>query len=79
MIIDGGICANLASTTLVRKLNLNIVRQLKPYRLQWLNECGEVKTTKQVLISFAIGRYSDEVMCNVVPMHASHLFLWRPW
>ena len=79
MIIDGGSCDNLASTTLVRKLNLNIVKHLKPYRLQWLNECGEVKASKQVLISFAIGRYSDEVMCDVVPMHASHLLLWRPW
>jgi hypothetical protein len=27
-----------------------------------------VKVTKQVLIVFAIGKYSDEVMCDVVPM-----------
>jgi hypothetical protein len=38
-----------------------------------------VKVTKQVLIVFAIGKYSDEVMCDVVPMHASHLLLGRPW
>jgi hypothetical protein len=38
-----------------------------------LNECGEVKVTKQVLIAFAIG-----VMYDVVPMHASHLLLGRP-
>lgn len=70
MIIDGDSCANLTSTTLVRKLNLNIVKHFKPYRLQWLNECGEVKATKQVLIFFAFGRYSD-----VVLIHASHLLL----
>jgi hypothetical protein len=43
-----------------------------------LNECGEVKITKQVLIAFAIGKYSDEVMCDGVPMHASHLLLGHP-
>ena len=47
-------------------------------RLQWLNECGEVRVTKQVLIAFAIGKYFDEILCDVVPMHASHLLLGRP-
>jgi len=27
----------------------------------------------------AIGKYSDEVMYDVVPMHASHLLLGHPW
>jgi len=45
--------------------------------LQWLNECGEVKVTKQVLIAFVIGKYSDEVR-DVIPKHASHLLLGRP-
>jgi hypothetical protein len=34
---------------------------------------------KQVLISFLIGRYSDEVLCDVVPMHTSHLLLGYSW
>ena len=33
---------------------------------------------KQVLISFRIGKYEDEVLCDVVPMQAGHL-LGRPW
>ena len=32
-----------------------------------------------MLVSFAIGRYKDEVLCDVVPMHAGHLLLGRPW
>ncbi|KAJ7002777.1 hypothetical protein NC653_008093 [Populus alba x Populus x berolinensis] len=79
MIIDGGSCANVASDTLVKKLNLSCIKHPRPYRLQWLNECGEVRVTKQVLIVFAIGKYSDEILCDVVPMHASHLLLGRPW
>jgi len=78
MIIDGGSCANVASDTLVKKLNLICIKHPRPYRLQWLNECGEVKVTKQVLIAFAIGKYSDEILCDVAPMHASHVLLGRP-
>jgi hypothetical protein len=33
----------------------------------------------QVLVSFSIGRYKDEVLCDVVPMHAGHILLGRPW
>jgi len=43
MIIDGGSCANVASDTLVKKLNLSCIKHLRPYRLQWLNESGEVR------------------------------------
>ena len=56
----------VANDTLVKKLNLSYIKHLRPYRLQWLNECGEVKVTKHVLIVFAIGKYCDEVMCDVV-------------
>jgi hypothetical protein len=75
MIIDGGSCANGASDTLVKKLNLSCVKHPRPYKLQWLNECGEVKVTKQVLIAFSSGKYFDDVMCDVVSMHASHLLV----
>ncbi|XP_031398476.1 uncharacterized protein LOC116209052 [Punica granatum] len=38
-----------------------------------------VKVNKQVLVSFTIGRYKDKVLCDVVPMHASHILLGRLW
>ncbi|KAJ9536534.1 hypothetical protein OSB04_un000286 [Centaurea solstitialis] len=79
LIVDGGSCANVVSNEVVEKLNLHTLKHPQPYKLQWLNECGEVKVTKQVLISFSIGQYKDEVMCDVVPMHVSHILLGRPW
>jgi hypothetical protein len=79
MIIDGGSCTNVASTTLVEKLNFPTLKHPMPYKLKWLNDCGEIKVTKQVLISFSIGKYKDEVLCDVVPMHAGHILLGRPW
>ncbi|KAF7842202.1 uncharacterized protein G2W53_004500 [Senna tora] len=79
LIIDGGSVTNVASTTMVEKLNLPIIRHPRPYKLQWLNECGEIKVDKQVLVSFSIGKYCDEILCDVVPMHAGHILLGRPW
>ncbi|KAF7801688.1 uncharacterized protein G2W53_040799 [Senna tora] len=70
---------NVASTTMVEKLNLPTVRHPRPYKLQWSNECGEIKVDKQVLVSFSIGKYCDEILCDVVPMHAGHILLGRPW
>jgi len=64
MIIDEGSCTNVAIDTLMKKLNLICM-------IEWLNECGEVKVTKQVSVAFAIEKYFDEVMCDVVLIHAS--------
>ncbi|KAF7839273.1 Transposon Ty3-G Gag-Pol polyprotein [Senna tora] len=75
LIIDGGSCVNVASKLMVDKLGLRTLKHPRPYRLQWLNESGDLKVTKQVLISFSIGKYKDEVLCDVVPMQASHLLL----
>ena len=30
---------------------------------------------KKVLLSFSIGKYHDKVLCDVVPMYASHILL----
>jgi hypothetical protein len=79
MIIDSGNCTNVASVTLVRKLGLNTIKHERPYQLQWLNECGVIRVNRQVMISFSVGKYKDEVLCDVVPMHATHLLLGRPW
>ena len=79
MIIDGGSCTNVVSTTLVENLNLPTLKHPRTYKLQWLNDCREVKVNKQVLVSFSIGRYKDGVLCDVVPMHVGHILLGRPW
>ena len=79
VIIDGGSCTNVASTELVEKLALTTLKHPRPYRLQWLNDCGEIKVTRQVMVAISIGKYEDEVLCDVVPMQACHLLLGRPW
>ncbi|XP_027158198.1 uncharacterized protein LOC113759821 [Coffea eugenioides] len=79
LIIDGGSCTNVASLLMVESLGLPTTKHPHPYRLQWLSEDGEVRVFKQVRIPFSIGTYTDEVICDVVPMHATHVILGRPW
>jgi len=79
LIIHSGSCVNVCNTTLVSKLNLCTVKHVKPYRLQWLNDSGEVKVNKQVVVPFSIRKYVDEVLCDVVPIQTSHILLGRPW
>lgn len=77
--IDPGSCTNVASALMVERLKLPTSEHPKPYKLQWLSNSGEVRVHKQVLISFGIGRYIDDVLCDVVPMQATHIILGRPW
>ena len=79
VIIDGGSCTNVANTTMVEKIRMPTSKHPRPYKLQWLNDSGEVRVNKQVLVSFSIGKYEDKVLCDVVPMQAGHLLLGRPW
>ncbi|XP_027156445.1 uncharacterized protein LOC113757283 [Coffea eugenioides] len=79
LIIDPESSTNVPSVTLVEKAGLPTLKHPHPYRLQWLNDSGDVRVTKQVKIPFRIGQYEDEVLCDVVPMQATHVLLGRPW
>jgi len=79
MIIDGGGCANVASTRVVEKLGLPTISHTKPYKLQWLSAEGEIMVNKQVLITFVIVKYKDKVLCDVMSMEATYILLGSPW
>ena len=79
MIIDSGSCTNVISNLVVDKLGLKTIKHPEPYRLQWLNDSGEMRVNKQAKVKFNIGKYEDVVLCDIVPMHAGHILLGRPW
>ncbi|KAI5650217.1 hypothetical protein M9H77_36222 [Catharanthus roseus] len=79
LIIDSGSCVNVASAYLVEKLKLPTTKHDKPYKLHWLNDSGEIKVLRQVVVPIEMGAYKDEILCDVVPMQACHLLLGRPW
>ncbi|XP_024009236.1 uncharacterized protein LOC112084348 [Eutrema salsugineum] len=75
LVIDGGSCTNVASKFMVDRLGLVKIKHPRPYKLQWLDDATELKVTKQVTSPFSVGKYKDEVLCDVVPMQAGHLLL----
>ncbi|XP_048228255.1 uncharacterized protein LOC125369529 [Ricinus communis] len=64
---------------MVKKLGLNLIPHPRPYRLLWLNNYDEIKGNKQAFVPFIRGRYTCEALCDIVPMHACHVLLGRPW
>ena len=46
LIVDGGSCANVASTRVVDKIGLPTFSHTKPYKIQWLSDVGEIIVNK---------------------------------
>ena len=71
LIIDGGSCTNLASKTLIDKLQILTKEHLAPYSFQWLRPSNAVTTSSEAVISFSIGPIV--VRCYVMPFVWMHL------
>ena len=80
LIVDSGSCANVASTTMVEKLQLKIEPHPNSYSIQWLNQGKGLQVSTRCLISLSIGKsYHDELWFDIIPMDACHILLGRPW
>lgn len=75
LIIDSGICTNIACSEMVVKMGLVTTDQPNPYELHWLDDGDKVKVTKQVKVGIAMVSYQDEILCDVNPIDACHLLL----
>jgi len=65
LIVDSGSCCNCCSTRMVEMLDLKVIPHPKPYKLQWINEDGELTVDKQVKVKIFVGNYKDEILCDV--------------
>ena len=77
--IDGGSEVNCVSNQLVHDLKLSTKSHPNPYKLRWVDHRAEGFVKKQCLVSFAIGSYKDEILCDVLNMDVCHILLGRPW
>ncbi|GKC65747.1 reverse transcriptase domain-containing protein [Tanacetum coccineum] len=76
VIIDGGSCENMVSTTMVEKLGLPIQNHPDPYQLTWLKKGNLIKVTHRCLVHFSIGnKYTDELWCEVFDDLLEHIFM----
>src|SRR5262249_51878859 len=79
LLSDSGSSTNIVSALLVEKSGLPTFEHPNPYKPQWFNPCGEIRGTKQEIVSLSTGEYEDEILCDVAPMDAGHILLARPW
>ncbi|KAI5654457.1 hypothetical protein M9H77_31644 [Catharanthus roseus] len=76
LIIDSSSCVNVSSAYLVEKLKLPTTKHDKPYKLHWLNDSGEIKVLRQVVVPIEMGAYKDEYYVMWCPCkHA--IFSWE--
>nr|KYP32063.1 hypothetical protein KK1_047348 [Cajanus cajan] len=78
LIVDSGSTSNCCSTRLVDKLALTTKPHPKPYKMRWINEERGIVVNQQASIPISIGKYK-EVLCDIIPLEASHVLLGRPW
>ncbi|RDY00244.1 hypothetical protein CR513_16601, partial [Mucuna pruriens] len=69
---------NVASLRLMEKLSIPTLPHPKSYKLQWLSERGEMICDKQVSLAITLGKYKDEILCDMVLMEETHPLLGRP-
>ena len=60
-------------------MNLKMTVHQKPYRVAWLQKGQQVLLNEQFQVKFQIGKYQDEVKCDIIEMDACHVLLGRPW
>ncbi|GJS85143.1 putative receptor protein kinase ZmPK1 [Tanacetum coccineum] len=78
VIVDGGSSENIISRDIVTRLKLTPKRHPKPYKIGWIKDVGEVRVTEQCEVLFAMGKYKDTVLFDIVDMDC-HVLLGRPW
>lgn len=80
MIINGGSCTNVASSTMIEKLKHPTFKHPKTYKLHRLNEENSIEVTRQALVNFLFGdACKDDIVYDVLPMDACDILLGRPW
>ncbi|KAL4596213.1 hypothetical protein ACB092_12G148200 [Castanea dentata] len=78
LIIDGGSCMNVVSSSTVECLKLPVEPHPQPYKVAWIDNTS-ISVTHRCLISFSCGIYSDSITCDIIPMKVTPILLGRPW
>ena len=76
LIIDSSSQENIIGRDVVQKLQLTPPH---PYTIGWTKEVDGIQMEECCMIIFSIGKYCDEVYCDIVDMGACNLLFWRPW
>ena len=80
LIIGGGSCTNVASMTLINKLQVHAKVCIPLYILyNGSNKRSEKTTSKQALILFFVRPYWGEGLCDILSIDACQILVGKPW
>ena len=79
LIVDSGSCENIIGREVVKQLQLPVEKHPNPYTIGWIKAAEKIEVSERCKVSFSIGKYQDEVYCDIVNMDACHLLFGRPW
>ena len=79
LIVDSGSCENIIGKEMVRQLQLPIEKHPSPYTIGWIKAAERIEVKERCKVPFSIGKYQDEIYCDIVDMDACHLLFGRPW
>ena len=63
----------------MKELKLPVEKHPHPYTIGWIKAAEKIEVNERCKVPFSIGKYRDEVYCDVVEMDAHHLLLGRHW
>ena len=69
---------NVVSSSTVERFKFPFEPHPQPYKVAWIDNTS-ILVTHRCLISFSCGIYSDSIMCDIIPMKATHILLSQPW
>ena len=79
LIIDNVNQENIIERNVVQKLQLAPEKHPHPYTIGWIKEVDDIQGAEHCKVPFSIGKYFDEIYCDIVDMDACNLLFRRPW
>ena len=79
LIIDSGSFENIISKEVVKELKLPVAKHPHLYTIGWIKAAEKIEVNKRCKVPFSIGKYRDEVYCDMVDMDACQILFGIPW